>query len=166
MRKLFSLVLAIIIPIHDNQISRSDFLNWGIIMPLMRQSTNEYPKTENYYPHWSLEIQISQCTLSFPLFLHKILSTANVIWNSDDPSLPLSEPRNDNGVKRLVSTVTPSQWGHCRVLCVTQLLASTKLRSVSGVTSLTQTHPCILFARASFVTGNGSRLTQLRAIWS
>ena len=38
-------------------------------MPLMRQSTNEYPKTENYYPHWSLEIQISQCTLSFPLFL-------------------------------------------------------------------------------------------------
>ena len=73
-----------------------------------------------------------------------------------DPSLPLSEPRNNNRVKRLVSPVTPSQWGHCRVLCVTQLLASTKLRSVSGVTSLTQTHPCILFARASFVTGNGS----------
>ena len=60
----------------------SDFLNWGIIMPVMRLSTNEYPKTENYYPHWSLEIQISQRMFSFPLFLHKILSTANVTWNS------------------------------------------------------------------------------------
>ena len=42
------------------------------------------------------------------------------------------------------------------LLCVTQHLASSKLRSVSGVTSKQQTHTCILFARASFVTVNGS----------
>ena len=66
------------------------------------------------------------------------------------------ELRTNNSVKRLVSAVTPSQWGHCCVLCVTQHHASIKLRSVSGVTSKQQTHTCILFARASFVTVNGS----------
>ena len=46
---------------------RRYFLNWVIIMSLMWKSTNEYPKTENYH---------------FNCFLHKILSTVNVTWNS------------------------------------------------------------------------------------
>ena len=47
MRKLFSLELAITIPIHDNQISGRDFINWEIIMLSMRQSSDEDPRTEN-----------------------------------------------------------------------------------------------------------------------
>ena len=61
--------------VYDNCLVMKIFT---IGLPAECESTNEYPKTENYYPTLSLEIQVSQRMFSFPLFLQKILSTANV----------------------------------------------------------------------------------------